>query len=201
MNTITRLVVYAIVALSINTIQGQNKEVDSLRKIDVDKKIILLETDRDKIVDEEKDILKHKIFLINKRLDEKQITAETAENLKKEAAKTAALNIDIRTEIINGKIALLQRNGYDAYQYMRDDEDSATLKIGSKGVYIDFGSDSKENKKPKFDRRTFGENVSAVGFNNTLIDGQSINDSPYKLGGSGFLEWGYTLNTRIFKKH
>ena len=39
----------------------------------------------------------------------------------------------------------------------------------------------------------------AIGFNNTIIDGQSLSDSPYKLGGSGFVELGWNWKTRVFK--
>ncbi|WP_282043603.1 coiled-coil domain-containing protein [Winogradskyella flava] len=199
MNTITRLVVYAIISLAFATTQGQTKELDSIRKADVDYKISNLEEEKTKIEEQEKSILKLKISKINKRLDDKEITAEEAENLKKEAAKVAALNIENRTEIVESKIALLKRNGYDSYQYRRDDNERVSISIGSGGFHIDVSSDDKPKRKPKFDRRTFGENVSAIGFNNTLIDGVDLDDSPYKLGGSGFVEWGYTLNTRIFK--
>ncbi|MBT8272289.1 MAG: hypothetical protein KJO77_00695, partial [Bacteroidia bacterium] len=35
------------------------------------------------------------------------------------------------------------------------------------------------------------------GFNNALIDGQNIDDSPYKLAGSGFVELGWAWKTRV----
>ena len=38
----------------------------------------------------------------------------------------------------------------------------------------------------------------AIGFNNAIIEGQDFDDSPYKLGGSGFIELGYAWKTRIF---
>lgn len=202
MNTITRLVVYAIVALTFNVVQAQNKEVDSLRKMDVDEKVLNLEDDRAKIEKQEKDILKLKISKINKRLDNKEITAEEAENLKKEAAKIAALNIENRKAIIDQKIALLQRNGYDSYQYRKyDDGDRVILRIGgddeTSESFIYIGDKSKDRPR-KYDRRTTEDVVFAIGFNNALIDGQRIDDSPYKIGGSGFIELGYAWKTRIF---
>jgi hypothetical protein len=198
MNTITRFAVCAIIALTLNTLNAQVRATDSISENEVNEKIVLLKTDRDKIVDEEKGVLKDKISIINKRLDKKEISAETAENLKKEAAKIAALNIETRTEIINGKIALLERNGYDAYQFSSH-SDRARIAIGTSGINIDFGKAKDSTKKRKYDLRTYGENVSAIGFNNTLMDGRGLDDSPYKLGGSGFIEWGYSLNTRIFE--
>ncbi|MBV7269262.1 hypothetical protein [Winogradskyella luteola] len=200
MNTITRLVVYTIIAMTFATVQGQDRKLDSIRKVEVDEKINDLENEKTKIEAQEKEILKLKISKINKRLDKKEITAEEAENLKKEAAKIAALNIETRTEIINGKIALLNRNGYDAYQHKRDD-DGFILRIGgdenTSESFIYIGEKSQD-KPRKYDRRTTEDVVFAIGFNNALIDGQSIDDSPYKIGGSGFLELGYAWKTRIF---
>ncbi|EDP72292.1 hypothetical protein FBALC1_14362 [Flavobacteriales bacterium ALC-1] len=203
MNTITRLVVYLVISLTFATVQGQSKELDSVKKEKLDKKISVLEEDKSKIEDQERDILKLKISKINKRLDKKEITAEEAENLKKEAAKKAALNIENRTEIIDKQIELLRRNGYDAYQYRRYDsgDDGFVFRIGrgkdEKESFIYLGEKSKD-KPRKYDRRTTEDIVFAVGFNNALIDGQNLDDSPYKIGGSGFIELGYAWKTRIF---
>ncbi|MGB6269278.1 MAG: hypothetical protein WBF67_09745 [Olleya sp.] len=35
--------------------------------------------------------------------------------------------------------------------------------------------------------------------NNAIIDGVSLKDTPYKIGGSGFVELGWIWNTRVFK--
>ena len=203
MNTITRLLVYLIVSISFITIHGQNKELDSIRVAKMEDKIIDLMEDRAKIEEQEKSILKLKISKINKRLDNKEITAAEAEDFKKKAAKTAALNIQNRREIIDQKIELLKRNGYDAYQYRRDDEGNRLiLRIGGDDstsesfIYI---GDRADDKPRKYDRRTTEDIVFAIGFNNALIDGQDIDDSPYKIGGSGFVELGYAWKTRIFE--
>jgi len=196
MNTITRLVVYLVISLTFAITQGQTKELDSIKKSDVDYKISNLEQDKAKIEAQERSILKLKISKINKRLDNKEITAEEAENLKKEAAQTAALNIENRTAIIESKIALLKRNGYDSWQYRRDEDDRATISIGSSGLHVNL---STVKKKPKYDIRTTNKMLFALGFNNAIGDGQSLDDSPYKLGGSGFVELGWVWETRLFK--
>ena len=202
MNTITRLVVCLLISLAFGAVQGQNKDMDSIQVAKMNDKVSDLEADRAKIEDQEKAILKRGISKINKRLDAKEITAEEAENLKKEAAKTAALNIENRREIIDQKIKLLKRNGYDAYQYARDDEgDRLILRIGgdeNTSESVIFIGDRADDKPRKYDRRTTSDFVFAIGFNNVLIDGESIDDSPYKLGGSGFIELGYAWKTRIF---
>ncbi|WP_296382818.1 hypothetical protein [Winogradskyella sp.] len=197
MNTITRIVVYLIISLTFATVQAQTKKLDSLRKVEVDFKISNLQEDKAKIEQQERDVLKLKISKINKKLDAKKITAEEAEDLKKEAAKTAVFNIENRTAIINSKIALLQRNGYDSWQYRRDEDDRASISIGSNGLHLNF---STKKKKPKYDIRTSNKMLFALGFNNTIGDGQNLDDSPYKLGGSGFVELGWVWQTRLLKE-
>ena len=202
MNTITRLVVYLVLSLTFATAQGQNRALDSINISKVYDKISDLEEDRAKIEQQEKTVLKTKISKINKRLDNKEITAAEAESLKKEAAKTAALNIENRREIIDQKIELLKRNGYEAYQYSRDDDgDRLIIRIGGDektSESIIFIGDRADDKPRKYDRRTTSDVVVAIGFNNVLIDGQSLENSPYKLAGSGFMEMGYAWKTRIF---
>ena len=202
MNTFTRIVVYVLISLSFASIQGQNKDLDSIEVAKMNDKINDLMEDRAKIEDQEKSILKLKISKINKRLDTKEITAEEAENLKKAVAKTAALNIENRRAIIDQKLELLKRNGYDAYQYRRDDEGNRlVLRIGgddSTSESFVFIGDRADDKPRKYDKRTTEDIIFAFGFNNALIDGQDLDDSPYKLGGSGFIELGYAWKTRIF---
>ena len=41
--------------------------------------------------------------------------------------------------------------------------------------------------------------VLAFGFNNAASEGQDINDLPFKLGGSGFVEFGYQETTRLIR--
>ncbi|NRD19392.1 hypothetical protein HNV08_04980 [Winogradskyella eckloniae] len=196
MNTITKLLVCLILSITISKLQAQTKDLDSIRKEKVDYKIVKLEEERSQIEEQEKGALKLKIQKINARLDADEITAAEAENLKKEAAKIAVLNIENRTVIIDKQIALLRRNGYDAYQYRRDDDEKVELNIGSNGLHINIGS---EEKAPKYDLRTTNKMLFAIGFNNTIIDGENLDDSPYKIGGSGFVELGWLWQTRLFK--
>ncbi|MDH7911828.1 hypothetical protein [Winogradskyella sp. SYSU M77433] len=203
MNTITRMAIGLLVSmLALNSLQAQEKEVDS---VNIEKnanliKIQKLESLKLKIEEEERELLKAEIEAINSRLDAGKITAAEAEDLKKEAAKKRALNIENRLTIVDSKIALLQRNesGYDN----NDDDDSYVFSIGGNNEYGEefiFLGKKKNKKKPrKYDRRTTSDIVFALGFNNTLIDGESIDDSPYKLAGSGFMELGYAWKTRIF---
>ena len=199
MNTITRLVVYAIISLTFATTHAQNKEVDSLKKTSVGYKIESLEALKAKIEKEEREFLKQEIEAINERLDAKQITAAEAEELKKEAAEKRAANIENRLAIIDNKIELLKRN--DSI-YSADDDESFVIRIGGDEDFGDefvfFGKKNRVHKPRKYDRRTTSDLVFAIGFNNALIEGQDLDDSPYKIGGSGFMELGYAWKTRIF---
>ncbi len=197
MNTITRLVVYAIISFTFATVQGQETKIDSTSKSSNQYKIEALKELKAKIEKEEREFLKQEIEAINQRLDDKQITAAKAEELKKEAAKKRAANIENRLAIIDNKIALLGRNeqgyeandeanGYFSIKFGDDEEEWTAVRLG------------KKNKPRKYDRRTTTDVVFAIGFNNALIDGENIDDSPYKIAGSGFVELGYAWKTRIF---
>lgn len=200
MNTITKLVLYAIVLLSFATIEAQTTAVDSIKSKELDYKISKLEAEKAKIEDQEKAILKLKISKINKQLDDKEITASEAEDLKKEAARVAALNIETRLEIIDGKIELLRRNAFDDYQYKRDDDyERLYINIGSKGLHFDINNNEKVRSPIYYDIRTTNKLLFAIGFNNAIADGQGLDDTPYKLGGSGFVELGWVWQTRLFK--
>ena len=197
MKTITRLVVYLVLSLTFATVQGQETKKDSIQKSANELKIKTLTSLKSKIESEEREFLKIEITSINKRLDDGKITAAEAEDLKKEAAKKRALNIENRLAIIDNKIALLERND----KVEDASGDGFTFRIGaddnSSDSFIYFGNPSKD-KPRKYDRRTSTDIVFAFGFNNALIDGQDLEDSPYKLGGSGFIELGYAWKTRIF---
>jgi len=201
MNTITRLIVYTLIVMASATLQAQEVEKDSVQKSENQLKIKALNRLKTTIESQEKEFLKEEIKAINQRLDADNITAKEAEELKKEAAKKRAANIENRLAIINNKIALLKRNdnGYNAND---GDDDGFLFRIGgdegSSESFIYFGEKSQDKPK-KYDRRTTYDIVFAIGFNNALIEGQSLDDSPYKLGGSGFVELGYNWETRVFK--
>mgnify|MGYP000430445850 CR=1 FL=1 len=200
MNTITKLLVPFILCFALQSICAQEIQKDSILKIANFDKIESLKKLKLNIESEERSYLKEDIEIINKRLDTGSITAAKAEELKKEAAKKRALNIENRIAIIDNKIALLQRN--EAHYNASNDEGSLVVRIGSgeetneSFIYI---GDKSQDKPKVYDKRTTSDFVFAIGFNNTLIDGENLSDSPYKLGGSGFVELGQAWKTRIFK--
>ncbi len=190
MQNITKYIVLILIALSTQFIQAQENS-NSFR-------INTLKELKEKISTEERDYLKSEVENIMLRLKNGEITEEKADLLKKEAAKKRALNIENRTAIINNKIALLERNE-DGY-YDNDGETSiAGFSIGGNSGTV-IGVKTKGNNKPRrYDRRTYSELVIAVGFNNAIIEGEKIDDSPYKFGSSRFFELGWAWKTRVFK--
>ena len=156
-----------------------------------------LEASKEAIINEEKDLLKDEVANINQRLENNEITEEEANRLKQEAAEKHALNIENRLAIVDNKIALVERNKTTD---VIDDEDRAVLRIGlgnkDKDGFIFLG---KKYKERKYDRRTTSDFVLAFGLNNAIGDGQSLNDSDFKIGGSRFAEIGWTWRTRVFK--
>lgn len=142
--------------------------------------------DKESMIKQERVKLKNEVAAINSKLERNQITATEAESLKVEAANKAALNIENKAAIIDNHIALLERNG------ALDDSFSIEVNLGE--------NNSKEyvNSHP-VSARTSGALTFAIGLNNVIIEGQSLNDSPYRIGGSKFLELGYTWATRVFE--
>ncbi|MAM30053.1 MAG: hypothetical protein CMC13_13610 [Flavobacteriaceae bacterium] len=160
-----------------------------------------LEKAKIEVVNEEKEALKKEVATINLQLENGTLTAEEAANKKQEAAEIRALNIENRVAIINNKMALLERNG--------------TLEEKNQGTRIVLGMGQKDldndriwgikvqNRKvrtPKYDRRTTSELVFSFGLNNAIIDGQGLDDSPYKIGGSRYAELGLAWSTRVFEE-
>ena len=147
----------------------------------------ILESKREDIIKDEKEKLKLKVENINTRLEEGEITSEQAEILKKEAADLHARNIENRIAIMENKIALEERN--------EDDGNRVSLILGDDGKMVRFESTKKDRK---YDKRTTSDLVIAAGFNNALEDGQSLNDSDFRIGGSRFFELGWAWKTRVF---
>lgn len=207
MTTITKYVVALVLCLFVANVGAQETEADkakdSIRNNSAgykDMQIDKLLADKKRIETQEKDFLKADIEGINRQLDEGKITAGEAEQLKKEAAKKRAANIQDRLAIIDKKIDLIKRNPY-AENLDRDNTSyigfvSDTEGGGRIGLSIKSGN----KRPPKYDIRTSNKMLFALGFNNAIGDEQSLDDSPYKLGGSGFVELGWVWQTRIFKE-
>lgn len=196
MRIITYYLVLALVTFSLQIVVGQET---------VPEKIEILDNLKARITLQEKEALKLEVEIINEQLKENILTTEEAKSLKEAAAKKRAMNIENRIAIIDNKIELLKRNGNEIMEL-------DTLNYATQ-LFLGFGGEDAKNEqvfgikikknpnrsKLKYDRRTYSDLVLAVGLNNTLIDGQSLEDSPYRIGGSRFFEIGWVWRTRVFE--
>ncbi|GAA3597027.1 hypothetical protein Q4Q39_08575 [Flavivirga amylovorans] len=196
MQTIAKYLALVVLCVSVQLINAQ----DTIQNVNNKDKIETLKEIKERIKNEERNFLKAEVEAINMRLEKGELSNEEANTLKKDVAKKRALNIENRISIINNKIALLERNE-EGYKTNGDEELS---KIGFT-VGGDEGSSfagikiKNKNKPKKYDLRTSSDFVLAFGFNNSIIEGESLDDSPYKMGGSRFLELGWAWKTRVFK--
>ncbi|GLB51144.1 hypothetical protein NBRC110019_01830 [Neptunitalea chrysea] len=191
---------------SVHILSAQTKK-DSL-KLEVESKKAALSEEhqseieklkkfKDVVVFQEKEKLKEEVKKIEERLAKGELTKEEAEDLKTEAARTAAKNIENRTAILDNKIALAERG--ENFNERRDLR--STVLIGSKGIELDnemYTDSTTYRRRIKYDKRTYGSVTVAVGINNAVIEGKGIDGSPYQVGGSKFFEIGYMWNTRLF---
>jgi len=169
---------------------------------DYQKKIEALKIEKQRIIEQEKDALKFEVRDINQRLEDGDISENEARILKEEVAKQRALNIENRVAIVENQIALLERNKGEVLTLREidtiyGDRMRIGLLIDGKPA-ITFNS-NRWKKEIKYDRRTYSDFVMAIGLNNAIIEGQSLSDSPYKIGGSRFFEMGWQWRTRVFK--
>ena len=200
MNTITKHVVLLTLCLFVSFASAQEQQNDSLSGKTIPYrenglKIDKLKEAKEAIANEEREFLKQEVEVINQRLDRGEITSSEAEALKKEAALKHAANIEDRIAIIDAKISLLKRN--PETDLVGDDNNSMSISIGSKGFFIDLAD--KKREPPKYDIRTTNKLLFAIGFNNAVGDGQDLSNSPYEIGGSGFVELGWVWETRLAK--
>lgn len=192
MRTITLYFLLALVTFISQRLNAQHE--------DYQKKVEVLQSLKDDVVKQEKEALKEEIETINEQLKNDDISFEQAKTRKEAAAKKHALNIENSMAIIDNKILLLERNEGETFILSESEEyDDGMFKIDINGERV-LSFNSRDWKVDvKYDRRTYIDPVIAFGLNNAIIDGQSLEDSPYKLGGSRFLELGWAWRTRVLK--
>ena len=190
-----------VLSLAFTTMQAQEKPLDSIKNPYKELEMKKLIESKETVKIREKAFLKEDILAINARLKKGEITEAEAINLKTKAAQKRALNIENHLAIIDNEIALLKRSDKLYQLDIRDDGNRTVLRIGSgtsTGDDVIFIGKESYDKPKKYDKRTFKDLVFAFGFNNAIIEGQSLENSPYRIGGSGFLELGHDWKTRIF---
>mgnify|MGYP006901756296 CR=1 FL=1 len=197
MKTITKYLASIILIVSIAMANAQETTSTNNNS----EKIEILKALKEKIRTEEREFLKEEVEAINTRFETNEIKEAEANRLKKEVAKNRALNIENRLAIVDNKIALLERNS-DVSMVSNDEDDVFTFRIGRRendgDGFIYFGA-KRYDKPRKYDRRTTSDMVLAFGLNNAIVEGESFDESPYKIGGSRFFEIGWAWKTRVFE--
>ena len=192
MKTIITLALAAVLGLLSLNSNAQEKELTPLET-----RIAVLYGDKETAKEDAKWSLKRSVVAINEQLEDNLITKEQAEELKKEAAENAALDLENQLAILDNKIALLKRNGTinpgygTKVEFGIGSEDSEGTRVF--GVRID-------NNKPaqmKYDNRTTSSLVYAFGLNNGVSETIGIGDE-FSVGQSGFQELGWAWSTRVF---
>ncbi len=176
----TIFIYFVLVLFTFSTNYSYCQEVKERTKEEI------LQSRKDEIVNSEKEKLKKKVEQINAQLESGEITIEQADILKKDAAEFHAKNIENRIAIMENKYEFEERN----------EDDRGYIAIGDGGKVITVKVN--EEKERKYDKRTTSDMVIAAGFNNALEEGQSLNDSDFKIGGSRFFEIGWAWKTRVF---
>ena len=197
MTTLTKVTLGLIIFFLAQSLSAQTavqQQIDSLKQ------------QKERVTFREKEALKQEVEEIIQRQKRGEITLEEARDLKQKAAKKRALNIENKLAILDNTIALLDRNEGEVLFDSINDSDISKIEIGFGAKDLNNGvlfgvkySDGNKKKPVVYDRRTYSDMVLAFGLNNAIIDGQSLGDSPYELGGSRFFEIGAAWRTRVFK--
>ena len=163
--------------------------------------LVKLEQKLEQIETEEKTKLKDIIAELNAQQAKDSIySAKDFEAIKMENAQRIAQNIKNRQAIVQNQIDYLKRNGSLAEESddlnTKDDEyDSFTI------FNKEFKITSEDDSNKKYRLSTQKDLVIAFGLNNAIPSDGSINDSPFKVGGSRYFEIGYLWSTPISKNN
>lgn len=170
-----------------------------------------------RIESEEKELLKTTVKRINTKLENGNLSEAEAQEQKLEAAEDSAKNIEEAQELIYNW-ASIQKRKYGQFDLEQFEEYESYMgfinELGLSPSVLDFEFDIFSSKKSKdksnktslkerdlpYSSRTDSDLFISVSFNNAVLDGGSIDDTPFKFGGSRSFEIGYEWSTRIFKE-
>lgn len=154
------------------------------------------------VIKEEKEALKKEVLAINTRFNNGEISEVEAAKLKEEAAEIHALNIENKLAIIDNSTALMKRgeNNLNATKNNENSVEKIELSVfdfeGDDGTMVAI---NYTGKKRIYDKRTFSNLLISFGLNNAIIEGQSFDKSPYKVGKSKYFEMGWVWSTRLLQ--
>ena len=148
----------------------------------------------EEITKQQKDSLKMEVEMVNKMLENNEISAEEADARKREYAAERARNIEVKVTAEEEKLTQLVKDKVDG-------------KVNSSTTTHKFWifNYSKTNKtedtitKRYEPKRTTSQLVFALGVNRVVVDGEIETDG-FKWR-SDFYEWGISWNTRLLKEN
>ncbi|SDG56440.1 coiled-coil domain-containing protein [Psychroflexus sediminis] len=168
-----------------------------------------------RIETEEKSLLKAKVKDINTQLENGELTAEEAQDLKLEAAENTAITISKAQDLVYDWAAFQKRKyGEVSFEQFEDYVSYLSIidELGLKPTSFTFDiftisskkesertTDYKERDLP-YSPRTDSDLTIGISFNNAVLEGGSLDDTPFKFGGSRSFEIGYEWSTRVFKE-
>lgn len=156
-----------------------------------------------RITVEEKEALKKEVEEINKLLETGAISSTVADERKIKAAEERAKNIETRVAQEQSKLDSLVKNQVEGK--IASSPDSVYTNKKKIGIIWEVDEDDFDtwNWKSKSEKRTTSQFVFAFGLNNLVTDDDfdSLDNSDFKIWGSNFFEWGFTMNTRLMKNH
>ncbi|WP_055447903.1 hypothetical protein [Lacinutrix mariniflava] len=198
MQTITKYIIILVLSFYATNVTAQETK-EPLAESKKEEQIVLL---KDKIKAHEKDALKTEVEVINDRVIKKEITYEKGEDLKQEAAKKRALNIENRITLFENKLAFYERNNlptpFDGDGNLKRKEFDLTFKnLNDVSNFTGFTVIDSVKTQVKYDLRTTNELMFAGGYNNAIVDGGSLKSSPYDINESSFMEIGWNWKTRL----
>ncbi|KAB1156706.1 hypothetical protein [Flavobacterium luteum] len=149
------------------------------------------------ITKDEKAGLKEEVEAVNVELEKGIITKEQADEKKQKLAESRAKAIEFRVSQAQTELVNLVQEKVDGKIKTNDDDFNFLFFHKSDGKNHDKFMKCQDSIK-NFSRTTT-QFVFALGINN-LVTNKAVANSDYRYLGSHFYEWGFTGNTRIFKK-
>ncbi len=211
-----KIILYTIIiAFSLVTkVVGQEdrKDKEKKKQLSFEKKVEGISAGMEFLLAREKNELKIKIDSLDNIFKQNKISAEELKELKLKEAEISANRIEFGMERFNSKLDSLIQNkvelGVKDVEYKMDTIYGRKVRTYFKKTntkHYDIPAfkiyNSDEEKSERKSKRTTSQFVFAFGLNNVITDGESLNDSDFKVWGSHFYEWGITYNSRILKNN
>lgn len=204
------LMVLFLASMCSTSLLAQNKDFS----IFSENETLELEQLISRIETEEKRFLSTKVSKINSQLEKGELSPAEAEDLKMEAAIDSATNIEEAQELVTdwasfqkrkyGEVDFDQFEDYDSYLSIIDElglsPSSFTFDLFEISSKKEVSQDGLKHRDLPYSSRTSSAVFSSFSFNNAVLDGESIDDTPFKFGGSRSFEIGYEWSTRVFKE-